>query len=108
MRAAAAWRASHAVCCFSSQLPRLTPPLLLAAVTAPCAVAVPNMVFVPLPPVTGFAAYWIRDDDRTTPPPQPIDVMLKANFIVQKSHNSIPGVWVRRLAAAAAAGALAA
>lgn len=61
----------------------------------PLAFGVPNMQFVRLPDSTGFAAYWERDDDRTTPPPQPIDVMLKASFIVQKSHNSIPGVWIQ-------------
>eukprot|EP00879_Flechtneria_rotunda_P013211 GHRR01013796.1.p1 GENE.GHRR01013796.1~~GHRR01013796.1.p1 ORF type:complete len:213 (+),score=51.27 GHRR01013796.1:544-1182(+) len=61
----------------------------------PLAFAVPNMQFVKMPEVTGFAAYWERDGDRTTPPPQPIDVMLKASWVVQKSHNSIPGVWMQ-------------
>lgn len=58
----------------------------------PLAFAVPDMQFIPLPERTGFAAYWLRDDERTTPPPQPIDVMCKASWVVQKSHNSIPGV----------------
>lgn len=43
----------------------------------------------------GFAAYWLRDDERTTPFPQPIDVMLKANMVVQRTHASIPGIWIQ-------------
>jgi hypothetical protein len=50
------------------------------------------MQFVLVPAVTGFAAFWLRDDARTTPFPQPIDLMLKASYIVQKVHASIPGI----------------
>jgi hypothetical protein len=50
------------------------------------------MQFVPVPAVTGFAAFWLRDDSRTTPFPQPIDIMLKASYLVLKVHASIPGI----------------
>jgi hypothetical protein len=55
------------------------------------------MQYVPLPQKLGLAGWWEKDDDRTTPPPLPIDVMLKAGWMVQKSHNSIPGVFVSTL-----------
>eukprot|EP00882_Tetradesmus_deserticola_P017885 GHRQ01019186.1.p1 GENE.GHRQ01019186.1~~GHRQ01019186.1.p1 ORF type:complete len:404 (+),score=121.68 GHRQ01019186.1:754-1965(+) len=60
----------------------------------PLAFAVPNMQFVPITGNLGLGGWWEKDDDRTTPPPLPIDVMLKASWIVQKSHNSVPGVFV--------------
>lgn len=44
------------------------------------------------PAAVGFAGYWERDDARTTPFPQPIDVMLQASYVVQKVHESIPGI----------------
>eukprot|EP00882_Tetradesmus_deserticola_P002483 GHRQ01002644.1.p1 GENE.GHRQ01002644.1~~GHRQ01002644.1.p1 ORF type:complete len:401 (+),score=159.82 GHRQ01002644.1:1044-2246(+) len=59
----------------------------------PLAFAVPNMQFVPITGNLGLGGWWEKDDDRTTPPPLPIDVMLKASWIVQKSHNSVPGVF---------------
>jgi hypothetical protein len=56
------------------------------------------MQFVRVPAVTGFAAFWLRDDARTTPFPQPIDIMLKASYIVQKVHASIPGIIIEETA----------
>jgi hypothetical protein len=44
-----------------------------------------------------FCGYWARDYDRSTPPPQPIDLMLKVNFITRKVHDSVPGALVSRL-----------
>lgn len=58
----------------------------------PLVFGTPGMQFVRVPAVTGFAAFWLRDDARTTPFPQPIDLMLKASFLVQKVHASIPGI----------------
>jgi hypothetical protein len=52
------------------------------------------MQFMPVPAKLGLAGWWEKDDDRTTPPPLPVDVMLKASWMVQKSHNSVPGVYV--------------
>ncbi|KAF6257129.1 hypothetical protein COO60DRAFT_33644 [Scenedesmus sp. NREL 46B-D3] len=60
----------------------------------PLAFGNPGMQFVRVPAVTGFAAFWLRDDKRTTPFPQPIDLMLKASYLVQKVHASIPGILI--------------
>jgi hypothetical protein len=47
-------------------------------------------------PVTaGFAAYWLRDEARSTPYPTPIDLMIKASALAMKSHESIPGIWLQ-------------
>lgn len=54
--------------------------------------AEPGLRFVPVPKVTGFAGYWEVDQERTTPHPQPIDVMIGASFIVRKVHKSIQGM----------------
>lgn len=43
----------------------------------------------------GFAAYWERNHDRSTPHPTPIDKMTKASMLAQKSHQSIPGIWLQ-------------
>lgn len=64
----------------------------------PLAFGTPGMQFVRVPAVTGFAAFWLRDDARTTPFPQPIDIMLKASYIVQKVHASIPGIIIEETA----------
>jgi hypothetical protein len=64
------------------------------------------MQYVPLPQKLGLAGWWEKDDDRTTPPPLPIDVMLKAGWMVQKSHNSIPGVFVSHTLAVCVCGRL--
>lgn len=51
--------------------------------------------FLPYPlDVSRFCGYWARDYDRSTPPPQPIDVMLNVNFFTKRVHNSIPGALV--------------
>lgn len=44
---------------------------------------------------TGFAAYWLRDSERSTAFPTPIDKMTKASALAQKSHASIPGIWLQ-------------
>lgn len=44
---------------------------------------------------TGFAAYWLRDQERSTPYPTPIDIMIKASALAQRSHASIPGIWLQ-------------
>jgi hypothetical protein len=51
-------------------------------------------VFVPVPRVTGFAGYWLKDQERTTQG-QPIDVMLGSTSLATRAHDSIPGIWVR-------------
>jgi len=43
---------------------------------------------------TGFGGYWLKDYERTTPDPQPIDVMLGASKMAMKAHETIPGIWV--------------
>jgi hypothetical protein len=43
----------------------------------------------------GFAAYWLRDEARSTPYPTPIDLMIKASALAMKSHESIPGIWLQ-------------
>jgi hypothetical protein len=51
--------------------------------------------FLPYPlDLSRFCGYWARDYDRSTPPPQPIDTMLKLNFITRKVHDSIGGALV--------------
>jgi hypothetical protein len=42
-----------------------------------------------------MAGYWLRDEDRSTPYPTPIDVMIKASTLAMKSHESIPGIWLQ-------------
>jgi len=61
----------------------------------PLAFGTPGMHFIPVPAHTGFAAYWERDDVRSTPFPTPIDTMSKASALAQKSHASIPGIWLQ-------------
>lgn len=43
----------------------------------------------------GMAGYWLRDEDRSTRYPTPIDVMIKASTLAMKSHESIPGIWLQ-------------
>ena len=50
------------------------------------------MKWTTCPPKTPFAHYWARDEARTTPPPQPIDLMLGVNALVRAAHDSIPGI----------------
>eukprot|EP00775_Hariotina_reticulata_P008962 gene8962-9137_t len=61
------------------------PPLLFGS---------PDMQFVPVPANLRLEAFWERIEERTSPFPQPIDVMLKLNFLVQKTHKSIPGLLI--------------
>lgn len=62
------------------------PPLLFAG---------KDFTFVPVPVETGFGGYWLKDPARTSPNPQPIDVMLGASRIAIKAHETIPGVWLQ-------------
>lgn len=39
--------------------------------------------------MTGFAGFWEVDSKRSTPHPQPIDIMNNVSFIVKKVHQSI-------------------
>jgi hypothetical protein len=43
----------------------------------------------------GFAAYWLRDQERSTPYPTPIDIMMNASALACKAHASIPGIWLQ-------------
>lgn len=54
-----------------------------------------GLTFMPVPAHTGFAAYWERDHERSTSFPTPIDKMTKASTLAQKSHASIPGIWLQ-------------
>ncbi|KAF6265361.1 RNA dependent RNA polymerase-domain-containing protein [Scenedesmus sp. NREL 46B-D3] len=58
----------------------------------PLLFAEPGLRFIPVPAVTGFAGFWEVIPERTTPHPQPIDVMLGASFLVKKVHKSLPGL----------------
>jgi hypothetical protein len=51
--------------------------------------AEPGLRFIPVPAVTGFAGFWEVDAQRSTPHPQPIDIMNGVSFIVKKVHKSI-------------------
>jgi hypothetical protein len=42
-----------------------------------------------------FCFYWERDPVRSTPFPLPIDEQMKLNSLFQKTHQSIPGMWMR-------------
>lgn len=53
------------------------------------------LVFCVTSVFTGMAGYWLRDEDRSTPYPTPIDVMIKASTLAMKSHESIPGIWLQ-------------
>jgi hypothetical protein len=55
----------------------------------------PDLQFVPVPPVTGFAAWWQRDPLRSTGYPSPIDQLTGCSAIAQRSHASIPGIWLQ-------------
>eukprot|EP00878_Enallax_costatus_P000450 GHUV01000541.1.p1 GENE.GHUV01000541.1~~GHUV01000541.1.p1 ORF type:complete len:413 (+),score=60.34 GHUV01000541.1:305-1543(+) len=72
--------------------PSVTPPWVP---DPPLYFAESSLQFVPVPAVTGFAAYWANIHERTTPFPQPIDIMIRANWLVKKVHKSIPGIWMR-------------
>jgi hypothetical protein len=52
------------------------------------------LTFTTFPEKLPFAGYWLRDEARTTPNPQPIDVMLGDRWLVKKVHGSIPGIYV--------------
>jgi hypothetical protein len=45
-----------------------------------------------------FLFYWERDPLRSSPFPLPIDEQMKLNSLFQKTHQSIPGMWVSDLA----------
>lgn len=51
-----------------------------------------GLEFVPVPAVTGFAGKWDLIPERTSPHPQPIDVMIGANAIIRRIHASLPGI----------------
>uniref|UniRef100_A0A383W3W6 Uncharacterized protein n=1 Tax=Tetradesmus obliquus TaxID=3088 RepID=A0A383W3W6_TETOB len=55
----------------------------------PLLFAEPGLRFIPVPAVTGFAGFWEVDSKRSTPHPQPIDIMNNVSFIVKKVHQSI-------------------
>ncbi|KIY97654.1 hypothetical protein MNEG_10306 [Monoraphidium neglectum] len=59
----------------------------------PLEMANKDFIFVPVPKETGFAGYWLKDEERTTPNPQPIDLMLNSSKMAQKAHETIPGIW---------------
>eukprot|EP00879_Flechtneria_rotunda_P003513 GHRR01003744.1.p1 GENE.GHRR01003744.1~~GHRR01003744.1.p1 ORF type:complete len:387 (+),score=108.88 GHRR01003744.1:675-1835(+) len=44
-----------------------------------------------------FCFYWERDPVRSTPFPLPIDEQMKLNHLFQKTHQSIPGMWMREV-----------
>jgi len=44
--------------------------------------------------VTGYAGVWEIIPERSSPHPQPIDVMICANAIVRKIHASVPGITI--------------
>ncbi|KAI8468804.1 MAG: hypothetical protein J3K34DRAFT_425963 [Monoraphidium minutum] len=60
----------------------------------PLEMAEKDFVFVPLPAETGFDGYWEKDVERTSPNPQPIDVMLGSSRMAMKAHETIPGIWL--------------
>jgi hypothetical protein len=69
-----------------------TPTCALTAVIAVAAAVCstePGLRFIPVPAVTGFAGFWEVDAQRSTPHPQPIDIMNEASFIVKRVHKSI-------------------
>lgn len=41
-----------------------------------------------------FCFYWERDPMRSSPFPLPIDEQMKLNSLFQRTHQSIPGMWV--------------
>lgn len=45
--------------------------------------------------VKPFCFYWERDAVRSSPFPLPIDVQMGLNMLFQKTHQSIPGMWMR-------------
>lgn len=50
--------------------------------------------------VRPFCAYWERDATRSSQFPLPIDIQMKLNSLFQKTHQSIPGMWIREDASA--------
>lgn len=44
-----------------------------------------------------FLFYWERDPLRSSPFPLPIDEQMKLNSLFQKTHQSIPGMWLREV-----------
>lgn len=42
-----------------------------------------------------FCFYWERDPMRSSPFPLPIDEQMKLNSLFQRTHQSIPGMWLR-------------
>ncbi len=57
-----------------------------------------HTTFVPVPAQTPFAGYWQRDE-RTTPPPQPIDLLLEGSWLLHKAKGGAKGIEVRAGAA---------
>ncbi|KAI8466165.1 MAG: hypothetical protein J3K34DRAFT_434697 [Monoraphidium minutum] len=73
------------------------PPLVEAgphAPNPPLIMADRRFEFVPVPPETGFAGYWVRDALRSTPPPLPFDTALGCSRLVARAHETVPGVLV--------------
>lgn len=56
-----------------------------------------SLTFMPIPATSGFAGYFKRDISRTTPFPQPIDLMMGWRGFTQRAHATIPGILVRGL-----------
>jgi hypothetical protein len=52
------------------------------------------MSFLPQVNTKPFLFYWERDPLRSSPFPLPIDEQMKLNSLFQKTHQSIPGMWV--------------
>jgi hypothetical protein len=39
----------------------------------------------------------MKDPARTTPSPQPVDLLMRAGRLARKAHDSLPGIWVSSL-----------
>lgn len=58
-----------------------------------CWAAGSSTTFVPVPAQTAFCGYW-RRDERTTPPPQPIDLLLEGSWLLHKAKAGARGIEV--------------
>lgn len=45
-----------------------------------------------MPAVTGFAGYWAKVAELSSPLPMPIDVVMGASWVARKAHESIKGI----------------
>jgi hypothetical protein len=50
--------------------------------------------FVPVPAQTPLTGYWRRKDDRTTPSPQPIDLLLEGSWLLHRAKAGAQGIEV--------------